>query len=364
MNQEFVLEGLFTHLVREGFGLSIRDYHDALRALRAGYGAGSRQNLLWLCQTLWARTNEEARLLNLLFRSFPFPSDEELRELGGEGGAPQAAGDADADKPGAPGGGAGARDERGRRPAEEPQLPAIQFSPPAQKKGIGLERALVEPARGEVFILTPRPPVPLRALIIIWRRFRAAKREGPKVELDLDATVREQCRVGFLTAPVLVPARRNQARLVVLIDVSDSMLPWRDFHATVVDSLLKGHLGRAAVYYFHNAVDDTLYERPTLTRPVRVERALKEHPNSTLMIFSDAGAARGFQRRGRFEETKEFLARVWPEWRPIVWMNPMPPHRWTNSPAGKISRLWNVRMLQLSEEGLVRAIDVLRGKPH
>lgn len=358
MKQELVLEGLFLHLVRAGFPLGIRDYRDALTALSGGFGIGSRENLLWLCHTLWARTNEESRQLDLLFRSFPFPSAEEVQDLTG-----RKRGQIPTDLPEQP-------DALSRGPKqssmpiqERRPVPASEIVSRTRHEGIGLPRAQVEPDPSEMFILDRRHIVPLRALTIIWRRFRAARREGPKVELDLEATIDRQCRLGILESPVLVPARRNQARLIVLIDVSDSMLPWRDFQRTLVESLHNSRLGQAAVYYFHNVPLDVLYERETLTRPLAIDKVLREQQTSTLLIFSDAGAARGFRRRERVQETAEFLERVWRQWRPIVWMNPMPPQRWEQSSAVKIKHLPHTTMLHLDEEGLVKAIDVLRGKP-
>ena len=362
MKQELVLEGLFLHLVRAGFPLGIRDYHDALTALRGGFGTASRENLLWLCHTLWARTYEESRQLDLLFRQFPPPSEEEVQKLTGkEKPRPSVIHErkpdvGDANVPQLP--------TKSIAPLEERRpVPSAEIVSRTRQEGIGLPRARVEPKYGEIFILTRRPLISLRALTIIWRRFRAAKREGPKVELDLDATIAQQCRLGILESPVLVAARRNQAKLIVLMDVSTSMTPWRDFQQMVVESLGNGQLGQDRVYYFHNTPVDVLYERETLTRPIAIEKVLNECGSSTLLILSDAGAVRGFDRRDRVRESAEFLARVWRQWQPIVWMNPMPRHRWIQSSAEKISRLPHITMFHLHEEGLVRAIDVLRGKP-
>ncbi|HEV8366611.1 MAG TPA: VWA domain-containing protein [Pyrinomonadaceae bacterium] len=361
MNDGFVLEGLFLHLVRSGFPLGIRDYQDALSALRGGFGTGSRENLLWLCHTLWARTNEESRQLDLLFRRFPFPSDEQVRKIAGESikqpEVEQLPKPATTGQPLPP-----------TQPTKTPiqdrrSVPSAEIVSRNREEGMGLPRARVEPNYEEMFILARRPNVSLRALTIIWRRFRAARREGPRVELDLDATIDQQCCMGILESPVLVPARRNQAKLVLLMDVSNSMLPWQDFQRMIVESLQTSHLGQAAVYYFHNVPADVFYRRDTLTRPIPIEKVLKECSSSTLLVFSDAGAVRGFNRRQRVQESADFLAQVWRHWQPIVWMNPMPADRWKNSSAEKISQLSYASMLHLNEEGLVRAIDVLRGKP-
>src|SRR4051812_7792374 len=82
------LEGLYLHLVRQGFPLSIRDYEAALSALRCGYGLPRREDLQWLCTTLWARTDQEGAALDRLFRQFPTPTREEVRTLAGDRAPP------------------------------------------------------------------------------------------------------------------------------------------------------------------------------------------------------------------------------------------------------------------------------------
>jgi len=359
VTDEIVLEGLFLHLVRSGFPLGIRDYRDALAALQGGFGIGTREKLLWLCHTLWARTNEEFRQLDLLFRSFPMPTEEEVKKLEPKQRRKKPLPPAPVDPLQTI-----HTTEQAKTPVQNQRsVPSGHILAGPKQEGIGLPRASVEPNYDEMFIMARRPIVSLRALTIIWRRFRAARREGPKVELDLDATINQQCRLGYLESPVLVPARRNKAKLIMLMDVSNSMLPWRDFQRMVVESLRTSHLGQAVVYFFHNVPTDVFYAHDTLTQPIPIEKAFQVHQSSTLMIFSDAGAVRGFHRRRRVEASAKFLTKVWKQWQPIVWMNPMPTDRWKNSSAAHISELSSASMLHLNEDGLVRAIDVLRGKP-
>ena len=358
MKEELALQSLFTRLVEQGVPLGVRDYKDALAALREGFGFGGRARLLWLCQALWARTDEEARLITLAFRDMPPPTPEEnarAAELAGETkkslDKPKDSKGADAPPPERQG-------EAARR--DGAPVPMPQFASPTQP-GVGLPRARAEAAGDEPFILTPSPVIPLRSLVIIWRRFRAAMRTGPKVELDIDATIAAQSRAGLLLEPVLVAARRNQARLTVLLDASNSMLPWREFGRTLVESLRRGQLGRSAVYYFHNAPLDTLYEGESLSGPVKLEDALKQHESSTLLVVSDAGAARGVYNAERVAETRDFLSKVAGRWQPAVWMNPMPRARWKGTTAEAVGRLSGLTMFELTEEKLVLAVDVLRG---
>lgn len=343
--------------------LGVRDYRDALKALRAGYGFGSRKRLHDLLDTLWARTEEESRQLDRAFRRIPRPTDEEAeRELERLTGRPRQEPRDDAanarSRDAAAADAARAQDEGQREPAP---LPRFESPTRGERTDTGLPRADARPRDEETFILEPRPLVPLRSLVIIWRRYRAAMRAGPKVDLDVAATVAEQCRRGYLAEPVLVPARRNQARLVLLIDVSPSMQPWEEFSQTLVESLKQGRLGRDAVYYFHNSPHARLYGSATLSDPFTLEEALQRHESSTLMLVGDAGAARGARNAARAEETAAFWKAVRERWHPAVWMNPMPRARWAGTTAEAVSRLPGLTMLELSEERLVTAVDVLRG---
>jgi hypothetical protein len=348
MDSELPLEGLFLHLVRRGFPLTFRDYQDVLRALATGRGLLTRERLLWLLETLWTRTDEEKRQLHLLFRDFPFPDEEEIAVWAGQEKTEEETADPTAEETGTIGA------------TEQTKVPQIQFTAPGQS-GLGLPRAQVVPDGSERFVLQPRPQVSLRSLIVTWRRFRRASRTGAKTELDLAATIAEQCRRGALIHPVLVPARRNQARLVVLVDTSPSMAPWRTMNRLLAESLRESRLGLGALYYFHN-VPDRLFEAETLTRPVSLDTAFELHGASTLLVVSDAGAARGRRTRGRIAGTKTLLERIAGRWQPVAWANPMPHHRWNGTSAERIARFPGLSMSELTEDGLVQAIDVLRGQ--
>ncbi len=355
MERAVPLEGLYLHLVRNGFPLSVRDFEDALTALRRGHGLHRRDDLRWLCETLWVRTDQEAIRLERLFRAFPWPSREEIRALTGEG---TRTGEASAPQPTEP----SARTP-GEATADRAQEgPAIDFGTPTEP-GLGLPRAQVSRRADDVFIFTPRPLVSLRALIVAWRRFRLAQRSGPPVELDIEATIAEQCRRGTLVEPTLLPARRNQARLAVLVDASPSMVTWRQMNPLIADSLDASQLGHAAIYFFDNTPEEELHETDALNRPVPLAKALESNRQCALLIVSDAGAARGRIDRGaRARQTRAFIERVRGEWTPLAWLNPMRRPRWSGTTAERIARLPGLGMFELNDDGLIHAVDYLRGK--
>ena len=350
-----VLQGLFLHLVQRGFPLTVRDYLDALQALQHGYGRFDRRELHGLCETLWTRTEDETRYLSLLFRDLPRPLPAEIEQLTGSRVLARETEGGDAT-------GSGSSTVTAAATASQPAL-ALEFVPPAQQTGLGLPRAQVAGLPAEPFILTPHPPVGVRSLIMIWRRFRLPLRTGPRVELDLAATIQEQCRRGVLADPVLLPGRRNQARLLVLVDASASMAPWRSFNEVLTESLQDSGLASARLAYFNNVPAEMVYAKDSLTGPESLQELLEQQAGGALLILSDGGAARGTRDREQVEETRQFLQRAG-TWltQPVAWINPMPRPRWRNTSAAAIDRLPSLAMFELTEDGLTQAVDVLRGQ--
>jgi uncharacterized protein with von Willebrand factor type A (vWA) domain len=80
------------------------------------------------------------------------------------------------------------------------------------------------------------------------------------------------------------------------------------------------------------------------------------------MVVSDAGAARERVDRGRIATSQKFLRYVQEHWSPVAWINPMPASRWKTSSSSRIARVPGCRMFELTEDGLVAAVDFLRGK--
>ncbi|NGZ10800.1 MAG: hypothetical protein CV088_15675 [Nitrospira sp. LK70] len=351
------LEGLFLHLVRSGFPLSVRDYEDALVALRLGHGTLTRDRLQWLCETLWVHTDEERIRLTRLFRDLPQPTPEAIRTMTGvreqEPVAPASSREIDKAQTTVQHNG----DQEGDR------APLVEFASAAATGGVGLPQAVVPSTLRQSHILTPRPSVSLRQMIVTWRRFRLARRFGPKVQLDIDATIAEKSRCGTLIEPVLVPARRNQARLLVLFDASPSMVPWRSMGKAVADSFERSQLGYTAIYYFNNDPADDLFDSDRLTRPRLPQDVAREHQGCALLVVGDAGAARGRTDRERVRSTRRFvLVAHDASWWPIAWLNPMPRSRWAGSSAARIATIPGIAMFELTEDGLVQAVDHLRGK--
>ncbi|MDM0048611.1 VWA domain-containing protein [Variovorax sp. J22R115] len=350
VDEALPLQCLYLHLVRAGFELSVRDYEDALRALRLGHGIGSREALQVLCINLWARGDEEVVRLQGVFKRFARPRRDEIDRLVGAGGPTGAAA-----QPEAPADAAAQIAAKAQGAAAG--APRAEFAV-AGDSGMALPSVRLQGRVNDSYVFEGRPPVALRTLVIAWRRYRVARRSGPPVELDIEATVAAQCRTGWLLEPVRLPARRNEARLLVLVDASASMVAWRGLHEPLAESLQQGRLKQARLLYFENDPRMGLFESAAMHRPLDWKDVLGEHGDAAVLVMGDAGAARGLRDRQRLAGTREFVGRVVNQGSRLAWLNPMPRERWGD--AARPLRPSAV-MHELNEDGLTRAVDFLRG---
>jgi len=390
------VHALMLHLRRRGLPLGVDDCESLRSALAAGYGLVSDTELRQLCVALWAKSAAEAALVHAAFAQLDLPVWD---------ADPDAAADPTQPDPGQP---------DPAQPEAEPQDAASRVGP-APGHGstvdgtddVGAEpppvtlvldhSTLAPPSTGSFdpsLVTVPQYPVSEREIAQTWRRLRRPMRSGPPVELDLDGTLDQFARTGVATAPVLRPARRNTARLMLLVDRQGSMTPFHPYldhvhaairHAARIDAI--------ATHYFHdvpgrsrdqsllamlpNPFDPVLdpvldrvaplatgrlYDEPDLTAPRPLNDVLDGvTPNTAIAVFSDGGAARGGLDTGRLLDTVALLVALRRRGALVAWLNPLAPLRWTGTTAGQLAR--HVPMFPLSREGMYQAVDVLRGRP-
>jgi uncharacterized protein len=206
-------------------------------------------------------------------------------------------------------------------------------------------------------------PVTQRQMKQSWRYLRQFVREGIATELDVELTVRHIAQNGLLLNPVLVPPRRNQTELSLLIDQDGSMVAFHALSNRLVETAMRGgRLGDAGIYYFHNCPIDYLYHDAKHQQAIPLEQWAGQvsRNRSVVLIFSDAGAARGGANPARIEETQKFLAELKHQVRYVAWLNPMPKDRWTGTSAEAIAQL--IPMFEIDRKGLDGAIAALRGR--
>ncbi|MFO7169270.1 MAG: hypothetical protein DIU80_014695 [Chloroflexota bacterium] len=381
MNEEPFLWALFQQLRRRRFALAPEDYEELRAALRLGFGWDSREALRELCCALWAKSRREQETLRALFQQLAPPDLDLLAATDAPSSRYEASGPArdEAEPPGAP-----------EPQGPEPQAAEAELWPTGGLPPITLGGA---PLSERPFVFAPQFPLSYREVAQAWRRLRQPVREGPPVELDIDATVARRSRTGVPGPPALVPRRRNTARLLLLVDRHGSMAPFHIFVDEVCAAIVEsGRLKQAARYYFHDTpasgADDSLleelggagglrldpvlprvqpldqddvYEDADLLKPRRLAPVLDAFAGASVVLISDAGAARGRVDLLRLLDTTAFLKALAARQARVVWLNPLPRSYWARSTAAQIAR--HVAMLPLDREGIHRAVNVLRGQP-
>ncbi|MBW4520908.1 MAG: VWA domain-containing protein [Scytolyngbya sp. HA4215-MV1] len=369
---------LFQRLRRRGFAIGPSDYQALQQALRAGFGWTSRESLLDLCNSLWAKSLREQETLSALFEQLAPDSDDWQYSL------------EDDDAP-------IGRDESLSELYQPEKANAAQKSIPKTASQGGLPPISLADVKvsERPFVFVPQFPLTYREIAQTWRRLRRPVRTGPPVELDIAGTIARRSRLGVATTVVLQPRRRNVARLLLLIDRQGSMDPFHQFCDEVCSAIQQaGRLEETAVYYFHNVpaegADDQvlegltgqlfpaldpvlpqiqplsegcLYSDPALLCPEPLIDILQTYASSSAVVLvSDAGAARNRYRISRLLDTIAFMKALRTYTCHYVWLNPLPKRYWLNNTAAQIAR--HVPMFPLDCEGIQRAVNVLRGQQH
>lgn len=208
-------------------------------------------------------------------------------------------------------------------------------------------------------------PISRRSMVYNWRYLRRLVHDGILDVLDIDATIELATHQGFYLSPVYRRRERNHARLLLLLDQNGSMTPFHRFSSdlmetAVYESSLQSE--KVKVFYFHNVPGNSIYQDLYLTKPIAVQKVLASCDRHTsIIIVSDAGAARGYRELRRIRTTTSFLFKLKRYSSLIAWLNPMPEERWLGSSAEIIANL--IPMYEMNNNGLSNAIDIVRGQP-
>lgn len=140
----------------------------------------------------------------------------------------------------------------------------------------------------------------------------------------------------------------SEGNLLVLIDISNSMHPFSPLIDGVCATMQNARED-AKTYYFDNAVINVVYESPYQIGAVSFDSVLDDVDKDTsVLIISDAGAARGYRVIKRIRATTQFGTRLKERTNiEIKWLNPVPNKEscWDMSSAAIISHLYPMYFL-------------------
>jgi uncharacterized protein with von Willebrand factor type A (vWA) domain len=212
----------------------------------------------------------------------------------------------------------------------------------------------------------------LRQLRVALRRMRQLTRSGEATELDLDETIDETCRNAGDIELVFRPPRRNDVRLLLLMDVGGTMEPYFEPVSQLLTALHEERgLRDFHPYYFHNCVYDHLYTSARMTRAdvvptgdvlrrldsrwkVALVGDASMHPAELLEPYGDIDPRRTSPTPGIV-----WLQRIAVHFDRAVWINPEKPAYWEADTSRIVRRLFP--MFHLSIDGLAQAVQALVG---
>jgi uncharacterized protein with von Willebrand factor type A (vWA) domain len=213
----------------------------------------------------------------------------------------------------------------------------------------------------------------LRQTRVALKRLRQLTRNGLPTELDLDETIDETCKNAGEIEFVFRPPRKNDVRLLLLMDVGGTMDPHTEAMSQLLTALHEERGLRAfEPYYFHNCVYDFVYSRarmltvdalPTGDLLRRLDGRWKVvlvgdaamHPSELLESYGNIDPRRHAPTPGI-----AWLRRLTEHFDRAVWVNPEPAKEWEYVQTTRVIRKI-FPMFPLSVDGITAAVQALVG---
>ena len=222
--------------------------------------------------------------------------------------------------------------------------------------------------RREFANLDDRIELGTRNIKVALRRLRRFAREGAADELDLDGTIRNTAKQGWLDIQMR-PERHNDVKVLIFFDVGGSMAP----HVQVCEELFSAtrtEFKHLEYFYFHNCLYDHVWKdnRRRYTDPHDTWQVLHTYGHDYKVIFVGDASMSPYEIMmpgGSVEYWNEEAGEVWlrrivDTYPHSVWLNPVPAKHWDYTPSiGIIDKLFEERMFELTLEGLDSAMREL-----
>ena len=184
----------------------------------------------------------------------------------------------------------------------------------------------------------------VRNVKLALRRLRQLTRTDGPVELDIDETIDKTCRDGGEIDLVFRPKRKNDVRLLLLLDVGGTMDPYFEPVSRLLTALHEERgLRDFKAFYFHNCVYERVYESARLMRSqsVLVADLLRTYGERwKLLVVGDAAMhpSELTSPRGNINPRAEtdttglaWLERIDRHFNRSAWLNPDPKTQWAMS---------------------------------
>jgi uncharacterized protein with von Willebrand factor type A (vWA) domain len=207
-----------------------------------------------------------------------------------------------------------------------------------------------------------------RNMRLALRRLRRFARTGAAEELDLDGTIRETAKAGYLDLR-LRPERRNAVKVLLFLDVGGSM----DWHVGLAEELFsaaRSEFKHFEHFYFHNCLYESVWteNRRRHTERTPLLDVIRTYPSDYRVVFvGDASMSPyeiampgGSVEHWNEEAGQVWLGRVLDHFPKAVWLNPVPEAHWPYTQSiAMIRQIVSGRMFPLTLEGIDEAMRAL-----
>jgi len=208
----------------------------------------------------------------------------------------------------------------------------------------------------------------IRQIQVALKKLRNLKRLGAEEELDLDETIDQTCRNGGEIELIFCPPRKNNAKVLLLMDAGGSMMPY----TTLVEGLFSAahkatHFKDFQYYYFHNCIYEQLYSDMRLNKRVSTPSLLHSLDADYKVILvgdaymapeelMDTGGALYYYHHNDTPGIT-WLRRIQEHFRAGIWLNPLPEGQWNRTTINLVRQVFP--MYELTLDGLERSIQQL-----
>ena len=208
-----------------------------------------------------------------------------------------------------------------------------------------------------------------RNIKVAMKRLRKWARKGAPDELDLDSTIRNTARRGYLDIEMR-PEKRNAVSVLLLLDVGGSMDPYVRIMEELF-SAAKSEIKNLEYYYFHNCPYEGLWKdnRRRMNNRIPTWDVLNKFPSDYKVIVVGDATMSPYEityAGGSVEHWNEEAGGIWLQrfvqrFPNLVWLNPVKEGAWDYTGSIKLIRelIGDHRMFELTLGGLDEAMKEL-----
>lgn len=201
----------------------------------------------------------------------------------------------------------------------------------------------------------------IRQTQMALKKLRYLQRIGAEEELNLDETIDQTCRNGGEIELIFSPPRKNNSKVLLLMDAGGSMLPYTQ----VMEQLFSAahqmtHFKDFQYYYFHNCIYEQVYTDIRMNKKTSVQALLRTlDADYKVILVGDAYMAPEeliepggaiYYYHNNSTPGIEWLRRIEAHFKSCIWLNPIPSRNWNRPSIELIRKVFP--MYELTLDGL------------